>query len=201
MISPLPGKQQPRPLMLMIIMDPNVSAAAILVIGVLVFKIPLPENKKAEGKADSFLGSLKKAKFTMESVALIVIGFTCTATFQLWLNCAQTFGKEVAHMADPSLMQTYYSAGTIAAIFITSILVNKFLPVRFLAIYPAIAAAMLIAVYVVKTPFICQVGAFVIGYSAAGGVLQLATATVNDLFPTIKGTITIRQLRLHLRIL
>ncbi|MBU3874885.1 MFS transporter [Faecalicatena sp. AGMB00832] len=167
-----------------------VSAAAILVIGVLVFKIPLPENKKAEGKADSFLGSLKKAKFTMESVALIVIGFTCTATFQLWLNCAQTFGKEVAHMADPSLMQTYYSAGTIAAIFITSILVNKFLPVRFLAIYPAIAAAMLIAVYVVKTPFICQVGAFVIGYSAAGGVLQLATATVNDLFPTIKGTIT-----------
>lgn len=29
-----------------------------------------------------------------------------------------------------------------------------------------------------------------IGYSAAGGVLQMATATVNDLFPHIKGTIT-----------
>ena len=33
-------------------------------------------------------------------------------------------------------------------------------------------------------------GAFVIGYAAAGGVLQMATATVNDLFPKIKGTIT-----------
>lgn len=28
------------------------------------------------------------------------------------------------------------------------------------------------------------------GFFAAGGVLQMATATVNDLFPKIKGTIT-----------
>ena len=37
---------------------------------------------------------------------------------------------------------------------------------------------------------ICYVGAFVIGYAAAGGGLQMATAVVNDLFPKIKGTIT-----------
>ena len=49
---------------------------------------------------------------------------------------------------------------------------------------------MLALVYVIKTPVICYIGAFVIGYSAAGGVLQMATATVNDLFPKIKGTIT-----------
>ena len=30
----------------------------------------------------------------------------------------------------------------------------------------------------------------VIGYATAGGVLQMATATENDLFPNIKGTIT-----------
>lgn len=36
----------------------------------------------------------------------------------------------------------------------------------------------------------CYVGAFVIGYAAAGGVLKMATATVNHLFPKIKGTIT-----------
>lgn len=49
---------------------------------------------------------------------------------------------------------------------------------------------MLVAVLMIKTPTICMIGSFVIGYSAAGGVLQLATATVNDLFPKIKGTIT-----------
>lgn len=89
-----------------------------------------------------------------------------------------------------SIMQTYYSAGTMAALVITSILITKFKQVRFLVIYPAISVIMLVLVYIMKSPVICYVGAFVIGYAAAGGVLQMATATVNDLFPKIKGTIT-----------
>ena len=87
-------------------------------------------------------------------------------------------------------MQTYYSAGTMVALVVTSLLITKFKQVRFLVIYPAISTVMLILVYMIKTPAICYVGAFVIGYAAAGGVLQMATATVNDLFPKIKGTIT-----------
>lgn len=89
-----------------------------------------------------------------------------------------------------SIMQTYYSASTMAALVITSILITKFKQVRFLVIYPAISVIMLVLVYIMKSPVICYVGAFVIGYAAAGGVLQMATATVNDLFPKIKGTIT-----------
>lgn len=167
------------------------SAVMILIIGVLTIKIPMPPKVMAvNGKSESFLQSLKHAKFTVESVALIAIGFTCTATFQLWLNCAQKFGTEIAGMKDASIMQTWYSAGTIVAILLTSVLVTKFKSVRFLVIYPAIATIMLAIVYAVRTPMICLVGSFVIGYSAAGGVLQLATATVNDLFPNIKGTIT-----------
>ena len=49
---------------------------------------------------------------------------------------------------------------------------------------------MLALVYLIKTPMICYVGAFVIGYAGAGGVLQMATAVTNDLFPKIKGTLT-----------
>lgn len=124
--------------------------------------------------------------------APILIGFTSTATFQLWLNCAQTFGKEIAGIpsASVSMMQTYYSAGTMVALVVTSLLITKFKQVRFLVIYPAISVVMLVLVYLVKTPMICFVGAFVIGYAAAGGVLQMAAATENDLFPNIKGIIT-----------
>ena len=50
---------------------------------------------------------------------------------------------------------------------------------------------MLALVYIIKTPMICYVGAFVIGYAAAGGVLQMATAVVNDLFPKIKGLLQV----------
>ncbi|MGL6200151.1 MAG: MFS transporter [Lachnospiraceae bacterium] len=168
-----------------------ICAAVLIILGVLVMTVKLPQQEQNEKeKNTSFFQQLKQIKVTVESAALIIIGFTCTATFQLWLNCAQTFGKDIAGMSDPSVMQTYYSIGTIIAIVVTSVLVNKYKPVRFLALYPAIATIMLVLVYVIKTPTICLVGAFVIGYSAAGGVLQLATATVNDLFPSIKGTIT-----------
>lgn len=166
------------------------AGVAILIVGAISIKIPLPKKNENEGKSESFFATLKKAKFTPESIALIIIGFTCTATFQLWLNCAQTFGKEVAGMSDPSGMQKMYSLGTIVAILLTSVLVNKFKEVRFLLIYPFISLIMLALVLLIKTPQICMIGSFVIGYSAAGGVLQLATATVNDLFPMIKGTIT-----------
>lgn len=168
-----------------------VAGIAIAVLGVLAIFAPFPTTASA-GKSESFISSLKNANFSLESVALILIGFTSTATFQLWLNCAQTFGKEVAGIPSESVsvMQTYYSAGTLVALFVTSILITKFKQVRFLVIYPAISVVMLVLVYLIKSPTICYVGAFVIGYSAAGGVLQMATATVNDLFANIKGTIT-----------
>lgn len=173
------------------LMLPLVSGIAIAVFGVLAIFAPFPSESES-GKKESFIQNLKNAHFTVESVALILIGFTSTATFQLWLNCAQTFGKEIAGIPSESvsMMQTYYSAGTMAALVITSLLITRFKQVRFLVIYPAISVVMLVFVYIFKTPVICYTGAFVIGYSAAGGVLQMATATVNDLFPKIKGTIT-----------
>ena len=170
---------------------PLAAGVAIAVLGILAIFAPLPAASES-GKSESFLQNLKNANFSVESIALILIGFTSTATFQLWLNCAQTFGKEIAGIPSDqvSMMQTYYSAGTMVALVVTSLLITKFKQVRFLVIYPAISVVMLGLVYVIKTPMICYVGAFVIGYAAAGGVLQMATATVNDLFPKIKGTIT-----------
>ena len=164
---------------------------AYIVLFVLVFLFPLPDaDQKASGKKEGLIDSLKHTHFSFESIAMILIGFTCTGTFQLWLNCAQNFAKENVGWADPSIMQTYYSAGTMVALFVTSVLLTKFKQVSFLVIYAAISLVMLALVYMIKTPMICYVGAFVIGYAAAGGVLQMATAVVNDLFPKIKGTIT-----------
>ena len=173
------------------LMLPVIAGVCIGIMGILAIFAPFPATSEA-GKSESFFSNLKNAHFSIESIALILIGFTSTATFQLWLNCAQTFGTEIAKIPSQnvSVMQTYYSAGTMVALFVTSVLITKFKQVRFLVIYPAISLVMLALVYIIKTPMICYVGAFVIGYAAAGGVLQMATAVVNDLFPKIKGTIT-----------
>ena len=170
-------------------------AIAIVAIGVVSFLLPSisADNASAaqkSGKKTSLIEDIKSAKWSIESLALIIIGFTCTATFQLWLNCAQTFAKDVVGVADPSGMQSLYANGTILAIILTAVFTMKIKSVRFLFIYPAVSLAALILVNIMRTESMCNIGAFLLGFFAAGGVLQLATATVNDLFPKFKGTIT-----------
>lgn len=168
-----------------------VCGGAILVIMVLVMLAPMPVAEKVEGeKPAGLIQNIKNSKFTIESIALIALGFTSTATFQLWLNCSQTFAKDIAGVANPSMMQTYYSTGSICAVIITALLVNKIKGVRFIFVYPLVALVTLIVVLVTKTPTVCYVGSAVIGFTAGAVILQLVTATANDLFPKIKGTIT-----------
>ena len=168
-----------------------ISGIAILIIGVLVIFAPMPKAEKAAGeKAPGLLENIRNSHFSAESIALIVIGFTCTATFQLWLNCAQTFAKDLAGVSDPSMMQTYYSFGSLAAIIVTAGLVSRIKGVRFLFVYPLVTLITLILVYVTRSETMCYICAALVGYSAGGVILQLVTATANDLIPHIKGTIT-----------
>lgn len=164
---------------------------AYIVLFVLVFLFPLPDaDQKASGKKEGLIDSLKHTHFSFESIAMILIGFTCTGTFQLWLNCAQNYAKDVVGWADPAIMQTFYSAGTMIGLIVTAALTKKIKDVRFIMVYPAICAAMMIVVLLVPSQAMCQVGSFVIGWAGAGGLLQIATAVCNMLFPQIKGTVT-----------
>jgi len=167
-----------------------VMGAAILIDGILIAKMPFPPMNGEVEAAENKPAKKEKMKFTPTSIALVCIGFTSTATFQLWLNCNQELGK-LYGVKSPAGLQTYYSAGTIIAILVTAVLVKKLIkPVRFLLLYPSIALTALVLVYLIQTPVICYIGAFVIGYAGAGGVLQLATAVANEMYPTNKGKIT-----------
>ncbi|HAA8067989.1 TPA_asm: MFS transporter [Listeria monocytogenes] len=164
-----------------------ITMVLIVIDGLIIAFMPFPPMNNNVGGEKA---KPEKMKFNATSWAIIGIGFTCTSTFQLWLNCNQELGK-LYGMADPSKIQSFYSLGTMCAILITAVLVKKFiLPVRILILYPAIATLMLLIIYILQTPTICLIGGFVIGYAAAGGVLQLAVSTANEFFPTNKGKIT-----------
>lgn len=162
------------------------------ILTVLTFIMPFPkfgaDGEEGE-KKPSFLQEVKNIKLTPSSIALIIMGFTTTATFQIWVNCNQEFGRWVG-MENPAIIQSYYSIGVIVAVLVNAAIVDKLIKsVRLLLLYPAIALAMLVILLFVHNPFMTSVGGFVLGYSAAGGVLQLVTAVVSDLFPKLKGTI------------
>ena len=164
--------------------------ACYIVLAILIIFAPLPDADAKKEKKEGLIESLKKTHFSIESVAMILIGFTCTGTFQLWLNCAQNFAKEVVGWADPSIMQTYYSMGTLLALIVTALMTRKIKDVRFIMAYPAICLVTMVFVLITKSQTLCIVGAFVIGWAGAGGLLQIATSVCNMLFPKIKGTVT-----------
>ncbi|XME01215.1 MFS transporter [Lachnospiraceae bacterium C1.1] len=168
-----------------------VCGIAYVVLLVLILILPLPDSDAAKGeKKEGLIDSLKHTHFSFESIAMILIGFTCTGTFQLWLNCAQNYAKTNVGWEDPSIMQTYYSIGTMLALIVTAALTRKIKDVRFIVAYPVICLATLIFVLISPSEGVCKVAAFVIGWAGAGGLLQIATSVCNMLFPKIKGTVT-----------
>ena len=161
----------------------------LVLMGLILF-FPLPDSDQKAEKKEGLIEGIKKANFSAGSIAMILIGFTCTGTFQLWLNCAQNYAKDVVGWAEPGIMQTFYSAGTMIGLIVTAALTKKVKDVRFIMIYPAICALMMVAVLMIPSQAMCKIGSFVIGWAGAGGLLQIATAVCNMLFPKIKGTVT-----------
>lgn len=163
--------------------------------GVFIFKLKFPEFKPAE-KTETTTEEVEsnvKANFWIEGICLILIGFTATATFQVIANWLPSFAREVAGVEQTVSLKliSIYSTGSIVSVFVTSILVAKWIKqVRFTFVYPLISLIMLIVLWMFPSTITCIVAAFVIGFSAAGGVLQLALTSMSELFPSSKGKIT-----------
>ena len=163
------------------------TAVIIIVDGIALCFLPFPPFEKPE-KAES--GEKEKMHFTPSAVILVILGFTTSTTFMLWMNCNQELGL-LYGLSDPSKIQSFYAVGIVLALFVNAALLNRGLkPSKILIIYPTIALVTLAVVYFVQTPWICLAGGALMGFFAAGGVLQLVTAVANEMFPKNRGVIT-----------
>lgn len=135
-------------------------------------------------------GKRERMRFTPAAIVLICLGFTTSTTFMLWMNCNQELGT-LYGLADPSKIQSFYSVGIVVALFVSAALLKRNVePAKILVIYPSVALATLAAIYFIQKPVMCLAGGFLLGFFAAGGVLQLVTAVANEMFPKNRGVIT-----------
>ena len=168
----------------------------LIINGIFLILLPFPaqnSDKKEEKVEETNSTPTIKSNFYIEGIALIIIGFTSTATFQIFLNVNKAFGMDIIGLSESvaGKIQSNYAMGSIWAVIITAILVKKLIkPVRFLIIYPLISFITLLAMFIIRTESVALIGGFLVGFSAAGGVLQLAVSTMADLFPVSKGKIT-----------
>lgn len=165
-----------------------VTAAIIIIDGIALAFLPFPPFERTTGKKED--GTKEKMHFTPSAIILVILGFTTSTTFMLWMNCNQELGT-LYGLADPSKIQSVYAVGIVVALFVNAALLGKGLkPSMILIIYPCVALATLAVAYFVQTPWICLVGGAMMGFFAAGGVLQLVSAVANEMFPKNRGVIT-----------
>ena len=163
------------------------AAAAIIVIdGLFLVFLPFPPFIPAAKRAEK----TEKLRLTPAAILLILLGFTTSTTFMLWMNCNQELGT-LYGLADPSRAQSFYSVGIVAALFVNAaLLARKVRPSSILIAYPTAALASLAAIYVIQKPVMVLAGGLLIGFFGAGGVLQLVVAVANEMFPKHRGVIT-----------
>ena len=165
-----------------------VCAVLIAVVGAAIVFLPFPPYERAAKAA----GGKKKErmKFTPSAVILIVLGFTTSTTFMIWLNCYQELAISYG-IADPSRVQSLYSIGIVLALFVNAALLARGLkPSKILILYPAVSVVTLVAVLLVQQPWICYPAGFLMGFFAAGGVLQLVTSVAVEMFPKNRAVMT-----------
>lgn len=169
----------------------------LVVLGVCLIRVPFVPVKKTEAKGEEAAGTSQvqtsKASMKVEGTALIIIGYTSTATFHTIINWITIYAREVAKLPETTSqsLMSFYSTGAIIAVAVTALLVQKLIkPVRMLIIYPVLATAAMTVLMLCPTEMVCRIMAFAIGCFAGGGVLQLAAAAIVEFFPDKKGTVT-----------
>jgi len=152
------------------------------------------EQNESSNKQDSLEQKNKNfGNLWIDGTLFILYGYVSQATFYLVSQWLSQFGAEVAQMGNTSshALISYYSIGSIVCVFVTAALAKKAVKeIQFLITYTLISFIALLTMYLFPTALICSIMSFVVGFSAAGGVMQLGLTVMSSFFPKAKGTIT-----------
>lgn len=173
----------------------NLLGACYVVIAIISLFLPFPEvgGNKIEQKADQKGEAIKEKggfKVTAESVALALMGFSATAVFMIWTQTNQELGK-LYGLSNPALLQSVYAVTSLISVLVTSWMVTKGLrESTVLIVYPAVAGVALLLAYFIHNGALLFLVAGLMGWFAAGGLMQLAVSLLSGLYPSHKATAT-----------
>ena len=174
-----------------------VPAALLLLVFIVILKAPFPPNSsrapedQPEPKDMPVLHH--KSSLGIEGLCSVLFGFFSFSTFYVVVVWMPRYAQHFANMAEADALRTvsWYSIGSLICVFITASLVKKAVrPVLIMFLYSSIACATALIIFLFPSPLVCNLGSFVIGFTAAGGILQLGVSLMSEFFPKGKATVT-----------
>lgn len=151
------------------------------------------EDESKEAKEEAASGSNVKSSIWLDGTLFIIYGFISQATFYLVSQMLTQYGQEIGHMAQGAAhsLVSWYSLGSIICVLLTAVLGKKFSEIQFVPVYTLGAFISILLMWMFPTSAVLMgILSFLVGFFAAGGVMQLALTVMADFFPAGKGTVT-----------
>ena len=173
-------------------------AAVILALNfVIMLKMGFPAMNRV-GNSDKNNASeapveAPKSKWYLEGICFVLYGYISQATFYLISQWLTKYGVAVAQMPDLAArsLMSYYSIGSLACVFFTAFITKKGVrPITLLVVYTLISTLAIGGLYYYPSASLAPILSAVVGFSAAGGVMQLGLVMMTEMFPKGKGTMT-----------
>ena len=134
-----------------------------------------------------------KSKWYLEGICFVLYGYISQATFYLISQWLTKYGVAVAQMPDLAArsLMSYYSIGSLACVFFTAFITKTGVrPITLLVVYTLISTLAIGGLYYYPSASLAPILSAVVGFSAAGGVMQLGLVMMTEMFPKGKGTMT-----------
>lgn len=134
-----------------------------------------------------------KSKWYLEGICFVLYGYISQATFYLISQWLTKYGVAVAQMPDLAArsLMSYYSIGSLACVFFTAFITKKGVrSITLLVVYTLISTLAIGGLYYYPSASLAPILSAVVGFSAAGGVMQLGLVMMTEMFPKGKGTMT-----------
>lgn len=174
-------------------------AGVILLLNIpLIMKFCFPsmnpvQEAKEEGLSAAAATWVPKSKWYLEGICFVIYGYISQATFYLISQWLTKYGVAVAQMTDMAARSliSYYSIGSLACVFFTAFITKKGVrTITLLVAYTFISTIAIGALYFMPSSTLAPALSFIVGFSAAGGVMQLGLVMMTEMFPKGKGTMT-----------
>lgn len=164
---------------------------------ILVLLARFPDHKAIERQAQKQLASSRtkggiRSLFTPEGLAFVVYGFISISTFMIMQKFSNRFGEVVLNM-DPDIanvIPTFFAIGSIIGVMTAIVAQQKFKAVDVMVVLTAFSLAVTVFFRLTSSVLTLIIGTALIGFSAAGGVLQMGVTLMMEMIPLGKGVVS-----------
>lgn len=153
-------------------------------------KILEAKQSTAQTTTNETASRQNSANFAIDGVILSAFAFTIYSTFYLFQQASKLYAQNVIHMSETgaAAVTSYYQlGGLIATIVFAFLMARGIRDIALLVISPIFAGLAGLLVYFVPTAATLTFAGIIIGFFAAGGLLQMGNAVLNQFFDKNKG--------------